>query len=73
MQEQHNFSAAPFKVTYDYDTGFNGVMMDVTVYSAASEEPETSGNVGSSGGGCNSIFGTLALSAGLVLILRKRR
>ena len=68
-----SFSEAPLKVTYDYDTGFNGVMMDVTVYSAASEEPVTSGNVGSSGGGCNSIFGTLTISAGLILILRKRR
>ena len=65
-----SFSEEPHKVTYDYDTGFNGIMMDVTVY--ATGEPETVEAVGSSGGGCNSAFGIMTL-AGMVMLLRKRR
>ena len=65
-----SFSEEPHKVTYDYDTGFNGVMMDVTVY--ATKEPETVNSVGSSGGSCNSAFGIVTL-AGMIMLLMKRR
>ncbi len=65
------FAAAPDKVTYDYYTGFNSVMMDVTVCKVEDDTP-ASGSLGSSGG-CNPNFGSTAILAGLLLILRKRR
>ncbi len=60
-------SAKPDSVKYYYVTGFNNVDMDVTLHAADSTEDIT---IGSSGGGCNSAFGGMALLA-LALILRK--
>ena len=66
------FSEAPAKITYDYDTGFNSVMMDVTIYFTESSTDEA-GSAGTSGGGCNSAFGIMTISAGLIMLLRKRQ
>ena len=51
-----SFSEAPAKITYYYDTGFNSILMDVTVETVAEEEKEKeeeSRRYGS--GGCNSV------------------
>ena len=58
-----HFAAALDKVTYDYDTGFNGVMMDVTLYATE--------NVASNGGDCNVAFGMTAMFAVLLMLLKK--
>ncbi|MBQ7215355.1 MAG: hypothetical protein IJS39_05165, partial [Synergistaceae bacterium] len=64
--------SAPYKVTYDYDTGFNSVMMDVTVYEIEDADTPVLGSVGSSGG-CNSDFGMTAMFAVLLMLLKKRQ
>ena len=74
-----HFASAPYKVTYDYDTGFNSVMMDVTAYADEYDDPSgsgdsdtpVSGSVGSSGG-CNADFGMTAMFAVLFMLLKKR-
>ena len=67
-----SFSESPAKITYDYDTGFNGVMMDVTIYAAGEPDNQDVVSVGSSGGGCNSAFGMMMnIFAALILILLK--
>ena len=66
-----SFSEEAYKFTYDYDTGFKDIMMDVTVCKVEDDTP-ASGSLGSSGG-CNTAFGMPAIFAGLLLILRKRR
>ena len=65
------FASAPSSITYDYDTGFEGASMDVTVRGSASEE---TGDVGSPSGGCDSgaaAMAVLALSAVFVLSKKK--
>ena len=72
-----SFGEEPSKIMYDYDTCFNSVMMDVTVYFTDSSTEDGTGDSvrvsSSSGGSCNSAFGLLTLSAGVILILLKRR
>lgn len=66
-----SFAAAPSMITYDYDTGFDGILMDVTVYAA--EVGREDADVADSGSvGCNAFRGIAAMSAGLLLLLRKR-
>ena len=50
------FSEAPFKIKYNYITGFNGVLMDVSVLAKDENEEEPHGAVSSSSG-CNAGFG----------------
>ena len=66
-----SFAAAPSMITYDYDTSFEGVMMDVTVY-ATEAGREYAGILGSPKGGCNSFMGIMAMSAVLLLLMKKR-
>lgn len=74
------FSESPYKLTYEYITGFNNINMDVTVYPDTSDitEPESpspesysDSDFGSSSGGCNSgfVFGALIC----ITAFRKRR
>ena len=60
------FSATPSRITYDYDTGFEDVMMDVEVI--ASEDNSYVG-VGSSGSGCASGLGIGALAVLMFLLV----
>ena len=63
------FSGDPAKIAYDYDTGFNGVMMDVEVFHSENKDENISfNNLGSANGGCTSGFGIGALL--LVLMLK---
>ena len=57
-----SFSEAPSKITYYYDTGFDSILMDVTVETVAEEEKEEeSRRYGS--GGCNSVRSVLLFIA----------
>lgn len=63
------FSGVPAKLTYDYITGFNNVLMDVTIFAAEQENaaPIDPGNAG----GCSTLV--LSFSAlALLLLMRKR-
>ena len=62
------FSATPYKITYDYDTGFEDVMMDVEVTASESNDKGYAG-IGSSGGGCTSVEGIGALVALMMLLV----
>lgn len=61
------FSAIPSKITYDYDTGFEDVMMDVEV-TAAGDAYKPHG-VGALGSGCTSGLGIGALAALMMLLV----
>ena len=65
------FSGEPAKLTYDYITGFNDVLMDVTVFAA---EYEDSDPRNPSCGGCNSgfTFSVSGMAITLLLLMRKR-
>ena len=71
-----NFESVPAKIQYDYNTGFNNTLMDVTL-SAGSVTPPTSSDPGTSGGGCNVGFGAMIMilfAAGMMLkVLPKHR
>lgn len=62
------FSATPYKITYDYDTGFEDVMMDVEVTASESNDKGYAG-IGSPGGGCTSVEGIGALVALMMLLV----
>ena len=62
------FSQTPAKVTYDYDTGFENVLMDVAI-SAESKTSSESGT-GSSGGGCSNSQTSILLIIMLVCVFR---
>lgn len=55
------FADMPASFSYNYDTGFNGVKMDVTATAEADDSGDSEGAIGSSGGGCESGFGIFAL------------
>ena len=61
------FSATPSKITYDYDTGFEDVMMDVEV--TASGDTYEPHDVGASGSGCTSGLGIGALAVLMLLLV----
>ncbi|MBQ9595294.1 MAG: SYNERG-CTERM sorting domain-containing protein, partial [Synergistaceae bacterium] len=63
------FAETPAKITYDYNTGFKNILMDVTVSSASSSK-----SLNSSSSGCNAGFGFMAVFAlaGLSALLRKK-
>ena len=71
----------PAKITYDYDTGFNGVMMDVTVFAAETPDEETheetapvyGGGPGDPRGGCDSGFRVVAALMLLFTALTRKR
>lgn len=63
------FSGVPVKLTYDYVTGFEGVLMDVTVFAP---EPESTGNLGSPGG-CSTTLLELPLFTLILALLMWRR
>ncbi|MBQ9432898.1 MAG: putative Ig domain-containing protein, partial [Synergistaceae bacterium] len=69
------FGNAPAKIAYDYDTGFENVMMDVTVVSAGGDEPGVRGNVGPSGGGCDasSVNAALGMIAVMMFLAFRRK
>lgn len=65
------------RVVYNYATGFEDTLMDVSIYPEAEDSGEDSGNVrgvGSSSGGCESGFGIFALivAAGFMTLSKKR-
>ena len=60
-------SATPSKITYDYDTGFEGVLMDVEV-TASGDTYEPHG-VGASGSGCTSGLGIGAFATLMMLLV----
>ena len=62
------FSATPYKITYDYDTGFENTMMDVEISASASEIEAITGP-GSPHGGCTFGFGTWALAVVMLLLV----
>ena len=78
------FDKTPAKFSYDYVTGFENILMDVTVYSDSSaynddEQNETESESefsqnggGSGGGGCNSGLNILCLVLCLAALNRKR-
>ena len=72
--EQGNvtFSKAPAKITYDYDTGFNDVVMDVTVETAEEEIVEDGSSQGSRGG-CNLMGNYLIFLFMPAVVFMKRR
>ena len=57
------FEEVPEKVVYYYDTSYNGEPMDVTLGAGSSSDSPSDNptNIGSSGGGCNSVSGVLTL------------
>ena len=64
------FSRAPAILIYDYDTGFNDKIMDVTI-SALSEDEQATGNLlGGSGSGCNSSYGLEIIALMIFMIPR---
>lgn len=64
------FSGNPTKIGYDYSTGFNGVMMDVEVYSSENQQENNSSTaLGPSNAGCTSDFGTWALAVLILLFV----
>ena len=66
------FESTPAKVTYGYNTGFNGIVMDVTI-GEASERVQSyqTDRKRSSSGGCDVGFGVISIAV-LGLILRKK-
>ena len=68
------FSAEPARITYDYDTGFDGVLMDVEVIAAekVDDPDEVSHSVGVSGGGCDMGLSFWAAAAITALLLKKK-
>ena len=63
------FSGVPVKMTYDYITGFEGVLMDVTVFASEYESIDLSRSCG----GCSSGFTLSASGIALTLLLRRRK
>ena len=63
------FAETPAKITYDYNTGFKNILMDVTVSSASSSK-----SLNSSSSGCNGGLGFMSVFAlaGLSALLRKK-
>ena len=64
------FSRIPAKMTYDYITGFEDVLMDVTVFAAEYKDSDP-GNP--SCGGCNSGFAFSVSGMALALLLLRRK
>ena len=83
------FASKPQKIVYDYDTGYNGTKMDVTISDKTAKrstgessetetetEPEDSSSKsksGSGGGGCNTGFNLFAVLLILALAAFKTR
>ncbi|MBQ7593032.1 MAG: hypothetical protein IJU48_01610, partial [Synergistaceae bacterium] len=64
------FSSIPANFTYDYDTGFNNILMDVKVFVSASAEPvDQKGTLGPHGG-CDT---ELTFASLIIVILFRRR
>lgn len=63
----------PAKITYDYNTGFNGVMMDVTVFAADADTSPSDGIGPGRSGGCEEGFGTMAVLMLLFTVLTRKR
>lgn len=70
------FSKAPATIKYNYSTGFNDNVMDVTVETAENETDKDGDSVNvanGSGGGCNLIHNCLILVLMSAFIFKKRR
>ena len=48
MTGEINFASVPAKFMYDYDTGFENILMDVTVFVSENAKPVNANNLGSS-------------------------
>ena len=68
------FSALPAKFMYDYDTGFENILMDVTVFMSESAEPVNAKDPGSPGG-CDVELNiaSFIISAAAVIFVRRRK
>ena len=68
------FASSPAKVTYGYQTGYNNVVMDVTIGEETDERHSATKESSSSGGGggCNTGIGIMAISALMNLLLKKK-
>ena len=68
-------SGEPVKITYDYITGFEDVLMDVTVFAAKQDapEPESTGNLGDPKGCSTTTLEFSGFMTVLALLLLRRR
>ncbi len=66
------FGGIPEKVAYDYVTGFEDVLMDVTIFTAENVDDEGT-RFGASSGGCNAGISLSLLTAGMLLKMLKRK
>ena len=66
-----SFASTPAIIRYDYDTGFNNQLMDVTISGTGNDDNDK--NLGSSGGGCDVGLGASVLSALAALFLKLKR
>ncbi|MBR0248845.1 MAG: hypothetical protein IJQ70_07720, partial [Synergistaceae bacterium] len=63
------FGGIPEKVAYDYVTGFEDVLMDVTIFTVEDVDEECN----SSSGGCNAGFSLSLLTVGMLLKMLNRK
>ena len=66
------FGGVPEKVAYDYVTGFEDVLMDVTIFAAGNVDDEGT-RFSSSSGGCNAGIALSVLAAEILLKMLKRK
>ena len=66
------FGGVPEKVAYDYVTGFEDVLMDVTIFTAGNVDDEGT-RFNTSSGGCNVGISLSVLAAGILLKMLKRK
>lgn len=66
------FGGIPEKVAYDYVTGFEDVLMDVTIFTAGNVDDEGV-RLSSSSGGCNAGISLSVLAVGILLKMLKRK
>ena len=66
------FGGIPEKVAYDYVTGFEDVLMDVTIFTAGNVDDEGV-RFSTSSGGCNAGISLSVLTAGMLLKMLKRK
>ena len=68
------FASLPAKFMYDYDTGFDGILMDVTVFVSDNAEPVLIEGAGP-GGGCDVELNitSFIISAAAVIFVRRRK
>ena len=74
MTGEIEFASLPAKFMYDYDTGFENILMDVTVFVSGSAEPVNTNNLGSPGG-CEVELNiaSFIISAAAVIFVRRRK